>query len=645
MPAVLEYIPYRKNDMTAGRDNTIHPVFAQAGYAAVRVDLRGCGESDGIMADEYAQSELDDGLEVLSWIAAQTWSDGGVGVIGKSWGGFNGLQLAALRPPELRAIITICSTDDRYADDVHYNGGVVIGSEMLSWASTMFAYNARPSDPRIVGESWREQWKERINEAPVYIETWLRHQRRDDYWKHASVCEDYSAIEVPVLAVGGLYDEYRTTLFRLLDNLKSPTQALLGPWAHNYPHQAHPGPAIDFLPEAIRWWDRWMKGIENGVAEQPRLRAYIPHSAEPGSDTASRPGRWIAEPQWPSDNISEQQFAFKDAAHGGSTAMSSKESIGLAAGSWLQFGEVAGQQIDQREDDAKSFTATWPALESPMEFIGTPSVNLLVSSSTRLGLVAVRLCDVSPDGKSRLITAGMFNLTHAQGHEHPEALEPDGPFLVSVPLLASGHRFLPGHCVRVSISASYWPWAWPTPETTVVQIVADADNALVLPVRGDIDDTYTQNEFRDATPPPPNPIEVHGKPMSRTVTTNMVTGQTDLVLKSESTQRDTQDGLVYYTWDQDRYLLTTGDPLSAVAECRRVEHFTRPATPGAPPPDASGGIETSETGDSWDASLHTFSRMTGDHRFFFVTNEMVAYEDGRQVLSKSWSTTIPRDLN
>ncbi|WGW11543.1 CocE/NonD family hydrolase [Saxibacter everestensis] len=644
VPAVLEYIPYRKNDMTAGRDNTIHPVFAQAGYAAIRVDMRGCGDSDGTMADEYAQSELDDGLEILSWIAGQSWSDGGVGIIGKSWGGFNGLQIAALRPPELRAIITICSTDDRYADDVHFNGGVIIGSEMLSWASTMFAYNARPADPRIVGESWREQWHRRMNEPP-YIDTWLQHQRRDDYWKHASVCEDYSAIEVPVLAVGGLYDEYRTTLFRLLDNLNAPTQALLGPWAHNYPHQGNPGPAIDFLPEAVRWWDRWMKGIDNGVAEQPRLRAFIPNSARPGKDIAERPGRWIAEQQWPSNNIADARFSLSEATRNGSPTMSSTESIGSAAGSWLQFGEVAGQQTDQREDDAESFTATWPELESPLEFVGTPAVNLTLRSDTPRGLVAVRLCDVGPDGTSRLVTAGMFNLTHAESHEHPEPLEPGSRFAVRIPLLASGHRFLEGHRVRVSISASYWPWAWPTPEETKVTLDLAVDDGLLLPVRQNSDDSYTQDEFRAPTPPPPNPIQVDGVPMTRTLATNLVTGETDLVLNNEARQHDSQDGLVYYTWDQDRYLRTAGDPLSAVAECRRVEHFSRPAVPGAPTPNAPSEISQAEASAGWDAKLCTFSRMTGDKDFFFITNELVAYEGDQQVFSRSWSTTIPRDLN
>ncbi|TMJ94192.1 MAG: CocE/NonD family hydrolase, partial [Actinobacteria bacterium] len=208
VPALLEYIPYRKNDATATRDARMHPYFAGHGYGAARVDLRGSGDSDGILLDEYLEQEQDDALEVIAWLAAQPWCTGRVGIIGKSWGGFNGLQIAARRPPELGAVVTVASTDDRYADDVHYMGGCLLGSDMLSWASAMLAFNARPPDPAVVGERWREQWLERLERTPPFVEAWLAHQRRDAYWRHGSVCEDYAMIECPVYAVGGWADAY-----------------------------------------------------------------------------------------------------------------------------------------------------------------------------------------------------------------------------------------------------------------------------------------------------------------------------------------------------------------------------------------------------------------------------------------------------
>ena len=172
VPAILEYIPYRKRDFTRPRDEPMHHYFAGYGYAAVRVDLRGSGDSDGLLLDEYLKQEHDDALEVIRWIAQQPWCSGAVGMMGKSWGGFNSLQVAARRPPELKAIITVCSTDDRYLDDVHYMGGCLL-NENLTWGSVLMSYNAYPPDPEIVGERWRTMWRDRLEHAVFFPEVWL----------------------------------------------------------------------------------------------------------------------------------------------------------------------------------------------------------------------------------------------------------------------------------------------------------------------------------------------------------------------------------------------------------------------------------------------------------------------------------------
>ena len=148
VPAILEYLPYRKRDGTHVRDALTHPYLAGHGYASVRVDMRGSGDSDGLMEDEYTQQEMDDAVEVIAWLAAQPWCSGTVGMMGISWGGFNGLQVAALQPPALKAIVTLCSTDDRYSDDIHYKGGCLL-NENMGWSATMFAYSSRPPDPLL----------------------------------------------------------------------------------------------------------------------------------------------------------------------------------------------------------------------------------------------------------------------------------------------------------------------------------------------------------------------------------------------------------------------------------------------------------------------------------------------------------------
>ena len=274
VPALLEYIPYRKRDATRARDALVHPYFATRGYASLRVDLRGSGDSDGTMQDEYLRQEQDDGVDAIAWIAAQPWCTGAVGMMGGSWGGFNALQVAARQPRALRAILTVVSTDDRYADDMHYMGGCLL-TDTMSWGQQFFAQTGRPPDPEIVGDRWREMWQARLDAMEPMIAAWLRHQRRDAFWKHGSVCEDWDAIRCPVYAVGGWADGYSNAVFRLLAGLRVPRKGLVGPWGHGRPHYALPGPRIGFLQEALRWWDHWLKDQPTGIMDEPMLRVWM----------------------------------------------------------------------------------------------------------------------------------------------------------------------------------------------------------------------------------------------------------------------------------------------------------------------------------------------------------------------------------
>ena len=299
--AVLEYIPYRKRDGTRGRDEPMHGFFAAAGFAALRVDMRGSGESDGLLDDEYLTQEQDDAVAVIAWIAAQPWCSGSVGMMGKSWGGFNALQVAARRPPALKAIITVCSTDDRFGDDIHYKGGCLL-NDNLWWGAIMLAYQGRPPDPELRPD-WRERWLERLDHMPFWPALWLAHQTRDAYWRHGSVCEDWDAIAVPVLAVGGYGDAYTDAVPRLIQNLRVPRLGLVGPWAHIYPQDGSPGPAIDFLGECTRWWDHWLNGRETGLLAEPRMRAFIEERQPPSATRATSAGRFVGEAEWPSVTV------------------------------------------------------------------------------------------------------------------------------------------------------------------------------------------------------------------------------------------------------------------------------------------------------------------------------------------------------
>ena len=307
VPAILEYLPYRRQDGTADRDAVTHPYFAGHGYASVRVDMRGSGDSEGVLLGEYLKQEQDDALEIIDWITSQEWCTGKVGMIGISWGGFNGLQVAARQPEALKAIVSICSTDDRYTDDIHHMGGCLL-NDNPAWNSYMFSLNTSPPDPSVVGNKWHDMWVGRLKGSGMWLLDWMEHHTRDEFYKHGSVCEDYNKIKAAVYAVGGWADGYSNTVFRLLSNLKSPCKGLVGPWAHKYPHFAEPGPAIGFLQECLRWWDYWLKDIDTGIMDEEPLRAWIQDTVPPSTYYKDRPGKGVAEPNWPSENIRNLTF-------------------------------------------------------------------------------------------------------------------------------------------------------------------------------------------------------------------------------------------------------------------------------------------------------------------------------------------------
>src|SRR5690242_1065737 len=486
VPALLEYLPYRKRDGTYQRDALTHPYLAGHGYAAVRVDIRGSGESGGVLSDEYSQAELDDALEVIAWLAGQPWCSGAVGMFGISWGGFNALQVAALRPPALKAIVTLCSTDDRYADDVHYMGGAKLASADLGWAGFFFTDMCQPPDPALVGERWRKMWQQRLDNVPLFLERWLRHQTRDAYWKHGSVCEDWSAIQCPVYAVGGWTDGYTNAIPRLLQHLKVPRKGLIGPWAHAYPHFAKPGPQIGFLQEMLRWWDHWLKGIDTGVMNEPMLRAWMMDSVKPQSHYDVLPGRWVAEASWPSPDIKPRRLFLTDAglqdeaAPLTARAVRSPQTVGKCAGNWVPFGRGHDQADDQREDDMRSLVFETPPLEAPVEILGAPIVTLDLASDRPMANVVVRLCDVHPSGESLRVSYGVLNLAHRDGYEKPAPLAIGERYRVRIKLNDAGSVFPAGHRVRLAISTAYWPMVWPGPERATLQIFS---GTLELPVR------------------------------------------------------------------------------------------------------------------------------------------------------------------
>jgi putative CocE/NonD family hydrolase len=486
-PAVLEILPYRKRDRTAVRDASTHAHFSKHGYVCLRVDLRGAGESEGLYDDEYSEQELSDIEDAIAWIAAQPWCSGAVGIMGISWGGINGVQVAARRPAALKAVITMCSSVDRYADDIHYKGGCQL-TENIGWAATAMSWFSMPPDPALVGDAWRDIWLERLENTPFNISDWLSHSARDDYWKHGSVCEDFSQIQAAVLSIGGWHDGYRNTPVKLLEGQTSgPVKAIMGPWNHKYPHIAAPEPRMDFVTEALRWWDRWLKDIPNDVESDPDYRVYVMDGIAPRNSYAYRPGRWVALQDWPTPAITEQQFSLGDGTLGDG-AISMPISIGTnpvcgrSSGEFFPFGFGPGELPDDQrhDDDLSACFETVPVTQSTT-ILGAPNVALSVSSDQPYGQIAVRLCDVAPDGASTLITFGLLNLRYRDGFEQDNAMVPDQVYDVAIELDQTAYVVPAGHFLRLAVSPSYWPFIWPERGPVTISITEGAMKLPVLP--------------------------------------------------------------------------------------------------------------------------------------------------------------------
>jgi len=631
VPAILEYIPYRKRFGTAERDALTHPFLAGHGYACIRVDIRGSGESDGVLVDEYTQQELDDGCEIIRWLAEQAWCDGNVGMMGISWGGFNGLQIAAMRPPALKAIVTLSSTDDRFADDIHHMGGCLLGDN-LSWASTMFAYNSMPPDPELVGERWRDMWFERLEGSGLWLATWLEHQRRDDYWRHGSVCEDYGAIQCPVYAVSGWTDGYSNAVFRMVDKLEAPTKGLVGPWSHRYPHIAEPGPAIDFLNEILRWWDHWLKGVETGIMDEPALRVWMQDSVPPTTSYVERPGRWVAEPEWPSPNVVESRFRMTRhrlvSADTNVTAheipLQSPMTVGLFAGKWCSYASGPDLAHDQRHEDGGALVFESDPLDADLETLGSTRAELEVSASKPVAMLAVRLSDVQPDDKATRVSYGLLNLTHRDGSESPEPLEPGRRYRVTVRLNEVAHRFPAGHRLRISISTSYWPLAWTSPEPVRIRLY-NQSSTICIPVRKDRAGDASLAPFGEPCGAPPLRKRVVSKPHRNwLVHRDLAKDEAMLEVINDAGTYTLQDiGLTVSTKARELY--------SSVAD--NVDTVRAEAL-----------WERSMARERWRIRTVTRTVVTSTPKHFCITASLDAFEGDEQVFSRSWDENILRDL-
>lgn len=630
VPAILEYIPYRKTDGTRARDEPMHGYFAGNGYAVVRVDIRGSGESEGLLRDEYLKQEQDDALEVIEWIANQPWCDGNIGMMGKSWGGFNSLQVAARRPEHLKAIITLGFTDDRYNNDIHYKGGCLLNDNFW-WGSIMLAYQMRPIDPNIVGDSWRDRWMERLEEMPLWMAQWMEHQTRDAYWQHGSVCENYDDIQIPVFALDGWEDSYTNTVLSLMKGLSVPRKGVIGPWAHVYPHDGVPGPAMGFLQDAVKWWDRWLKGIENDVMDGPMVDVWLEESMPPSAQKPISKGEWVGLENWPTDEVDEKTYQLSN--HKLSTTKTNLEehvqlrtplNHGLLSGEWMGAGVLGESPTDQRIDDGMAMVFEDEILTEPLEILGYPRFEVTLSSDQPQAMLFAQLSDVAPDGSVTRVSYGVMNLTHLNGHDRVDLLTPGEPVKAFVDLDCCGHIFKKGHRVRLSLATTFWPMFWTMPKDATLTLQLETAQFTLPLFKGER--SKGPNMSPQSAPLTPTTILAEGKvdrSIHYDILTDTWTSITDGVggVFGEGIYRfDDIDVTVEHNLKRE-LTLSNQDPLSAAYTIEQKMRIGR---------------------DGWWIEALIQTKQTADLQNFYITGEMVVTENDQPAFTKTWDQSIKR---
>ncbi len=495
VPALLEYLPYRKDDAMLARDYELYAYMTRHGYAGARVDIRGTGNSGGDLPEgEYTEQEQRDAEDVIAWLAAQPWCTGAVGMWGISWGGFNAIQVALRRPPALKAIIAVDASDDLFHDDVHYIDGLL---HLDEYALMIDHMNALPPAPDFPLDS--ATLARRFDSEP-WLATWLARQQDGTYWRRASLRPDYDRLTIPAFLIGGWYDGYRDSVPRMLAAVPAPVKIMIGPWNHTFPHNAVPGPAVEWRADAVRWWDHWLKGAENGIMSEPPVTVYVRDWHPPDPDLAEIPGRWRTETAFPPERTAYRAWycgpegnLSADPPQDGAVALRYLASAGVEAGHW--WGELT---VDQRGADAFSLVFDSPPLAEEAEILGFPLVELHGSSDAEPLHWFGRLCDVAPDGTVTLVTGGgRAGRPDPQrdGGSLPGSAIPaakSAPSAQSTPITqaalplelhVTSWVFPRGHRIRLALSNAMWPMIWPTPRSATATVRLGPDGTrLVLPV-------------------------------------------------------------------------------------------------------------------------------------------------------------------
>jgi hypothetical protein len=619
-PVLLELLPYRKDDLFYIRDYPLHSYFARRGYVSAKVDIRGTGSSEGAVPPrEYSEAELADAVEIIRQLAAAPWSTGKVGMWGVSWGGFNALQVAMRRPPALKAILALHASDDLYHDDIHFIDGIFHVDEYEMGIDHTLAFPRSPDYP--LDDAYFEQ---RFGAYPWFL-TYLKQQQDGPFWRNHSLRWQYEKINIPVYAIGGLLDGYRSTVPRLLEHLRGRVRAEIGPWNHSWPDTGIPGPNYEWRREAVRWWDHWLKGRDTGILSEPRFAVFVREGHPPDANLKMSPGHWRYE-DWPLQRT--RWTPLFPATHHRLTAtpgeavvesLQTSPGAGFEAGLW--WGEPTG---DLRPLAGTNFFYDSEPLDSPLEIIGFPRVRLRVAADAPLAHWIVRLEDVLPDGRVSLVTGGALNGAQRRSRLQPLALEPGKAEVIELELHFTTWTFQPGHRIRLAVANAQFPMFWPAPYPTTTRLfVGDADTQLLLPL-------IRPGERR--TPPflPPEPREQ--RPDARHPSKGGWPLETHI-------ERDLTAGTTTMKWRGEAdYEL----PGSRLRETQQLLYRARDADPA----DAlfEGQAETSAELPGRRIVLRTWAEIRSDKENFYVRFTRRLFENEALVRERTWEETVPRNF-
>jgi hypothetical protein len=626
LPVVINLDPYRSSDMrTVARGDVFHWL-ARHGFVVAHVSARGTDASEGVAEDEYSPNEQRDGYDAVEWLATQSFSNGSAAAIGTSYSAFTAIQIAAQQPPHLKAIVPICGTDDRYTDDVHYHGGLMhLGDNVMTYGVSMLALNALPTLPEHGGDSWLQRWDARLEQTPLWLPIWMSHQRDGAYWRSGSLRPDYGRIRAATLICGGWSDAYRNAGMRMLRHLSTPKRAIIGPWTHGYPDYNALGPSGDFTGQMIRWFDRWLKGIDNGVEREPALLVYMQEFADPNPRRTLQPGFWKSEPSWPVPGAAEMVF---NLGQGGRLL---ERPDGLTGGDYIDYRATLGTSTpgwggcpwigapdDQRADEAQSLTYTSEPLEQSLHVLGNPRIEVRVSSTAPVVALAVKLADVAPDGRSALVTSGILNLTRRLSHERPETLRPGEAYDVTVELDATGYVFRPSHRVRIALSGSDWPNSWPTPYAA--RLAVERRGRLVLPAT-----PAREAEPAVALDPPVLPRGRYpqlSEPTVWTITRDVVSGDVTFQMSASDSARP---GPGHVHRQERMAKATANDATPAIASCEsKARHVME--LPGQR------------------IAATAWSLVTSTESAFHLTIDLEVTVNGRRHFARNFRGSYARDL-